>query len=80
MKTWQRKLLQKGLKMTQVIIKRDVNKYLFKVLGNQFMVDSWWNTENLHFDFDTPENVYQSGPEGRKKVLDLVSNSFAIRE
>lgn len=66
--------------MTQVIIKSDVNKYLFRILGNQFMVDSWWNTENLHFDFDTPENVYQSGEEGRKKVFDLVSKSFAIRK
>lgn len=62
--------------MTKTIIKSDVNKYLYKVLGNNFMVDSWWNTENFHFDLKTPEEVYQSGDQGRQQVYEYVSNAF----
>lgn len=62
--------------MTKTIIKSDVNKYLYKILGNNFMVDSWWNTENFHFDLRTPEEVYQSGDQGRQQVYEYVSNAF----
>lgn len=77
MKTWEKKLLQKGLmEMSEIIVKSDINKYLYNVLGNNYMVDSWWHTENFHFDFNTPEEVYQSGDQGRQKVYEYVSNAF----
>ncbi len=62
--------------MSEVVVKSDVNKYLYKVLGNNFMVDSWWHTENFHFDLKTPEEVYQSGDAGRQRVFEYVRNAF----
>jgi len=40
------------------------------------MVDSWWHTENFHFDLKTPEEVYQSGDAGRQRVFEYVRNAF----
>ena len=62
--------------MSEVIVKSDVNKYLYKVLGNNYMVDSWWHTENIHFDLNTPEEVYQQGDAGRQRVIEYVRNAF----
>jgi len=56
--------------MSEVVVKSDVNKYLYKVLGNNFMVDSWWHTENFHFDLKTPEEVYQSGDANKSSPID----------
>ena len=57
-----------------VIIKLDLNKILFKHLHHFEMVYDWWYTPNNHFNGSTPEEVYQSGYEGRKSVKDYLTN------
>jgi len=59
--------------MSQMIIKSDVNKVLYGILGNMNSVESWWHSENINFNLYTPEHIYQSGDAGRKLVYDLVS-------
>ena len=60
--------------MIQTIIKNDVNKMLYNSLGfNNSTIESWWNSENVNFNFNTPESVYQSGATGRQLVYNLVS-------
>lgn len=56
----------------EVIIKLHLNKILYKLLHNQQLVDKWWESPNRAFGDMTPEDVYQSGPEGRKKVKDYL--------
>jgi hypothetical protein len=43
---------------------------------NNYMVESWWHTENIHFDLNTPEEVYQSSDAGRRRVIEYVRNAF----
>ena len=60
--------------MSTVIIKSDVNRMLYNSLGfNNSTIESWWNSDNVNFNFKTPESVYQSGAEGRQLVYNLVS-------
>jgi hypothetical protein len=57
-----------------MVIKSDVNRMLYDSLGfTDYTVNSWWNSENVNFNFNTPESVYQSGAEGRQLVFNLVS-------
>jgi len=60
--------------MNTMVIKSDVNRMLYDSLGfTDYTVNSWWNSENVNFNFNTPESVYQSGAEGRQLVFNLVS-------
>lgn len=54
--------------MDDVIIKRPLNRILFALLGRIELVDDWWHNPNRAFDDKTPDEVYQSGAEGRKQV------------
>ena len=60
--------------MSRTIIKSDVNRMLYNSLGfNNSTIESWWNSDNVNFNFNTPESIYQSGAEGRQLVYNLVS-------
>jgi hypothetical protein len=60
--------------MSRTIIKSDVNRMLYNSLGfNNSTIESWWNSHNVNFNFNTPESIYQSGAEGRQLVYNLVS-------
>lgn len=54
------------------IIKLILNKYLYAMLGRQELIDQWWNSPNKAFDLKTPNEIYLSGEEGRKKVADYI--------
>lgn len=55
-----------------VIIKSDINKLLRKLLGREELVDHWWTSSNMAFDYKTPEEVYQTGPDGRQAIFNYV--------
>ena len=58
-----------------LIIKSNVNQYLYAMLGRPELVDLWWDKPNKAFDMKTPNEVYQTGPDGRQKVYDYVVGS-----
>ena len=58
--------------MNMTIIKSNVNQYLYAMLGKSELVDLWWDKPNKAFDMKTPNEVYQTGSEGRKQVYDYV--------
>jgi len=58
--------------MKEPIIKSDINRYLQPMLGRPELVDGWWNSENKAFDGKTPNEVYQTGAEGRLRVYQYV--------
>jgi hypothetical protein len=58
------------IKMT--IIKLTLNKYLYAMLGRSELIDQWWDSPNKAFDNKTPNEIYLSGEEGRKKVADYI--------
>jgi hypothetical protein len=55
-----------------LIIKSNVNQYLYAMLGKSELVDLWWDKPNKTFDMKTPDEVYQTGVDGRKQVYDYV--------
>lgn len=54
--------------MDEVIIKIPLNRILLSFLGRYELVDIWWHTPNKAFEMKTPDEIYQSGIEGRKQV------------
>jgi hypothetical protein len=55
-----------------IIVKVNLNKYLYTLLGRQELIDSWWHSPNKAFENKTPDEVYQSGEEGREKVAKYI--------
>lgn len=55
-----------------LIIKSNVNQYLYAMIGKPELVDLWWDKPNKAFDMKTPNEVYQTGVDGRKQVYDYV--------
>jgi hypothetical protein len=55
-----------------VIVKIVINRHLQSMLGRSELVDAWWNSENKAFDGKTPDEVYQTGAEGRLSVYQYV--------
>lgn len=55
-----------------VIVKMVINRYLQAMLGYPELVDAWWTSKNKAFDGKTPDEVYQTGVDGRKRVYDYV--------
>jgi hypothetical protein len=58
-----------------VIIKSNINQLLQPMLGRSELVDAWWDSKNKAFDMKTPEEVYQTGAEGRLSVYQYVLGS-----
>lgn len=58
----------------KVIIRKDIDKMLFAMLGRVEFVEEWWHTPNKAFDTQTPASVYWSGEEGRHKVYNYVAD------
>ena len=54
------------------IIKSNVNQYLYAMIGRPELIDLWWDKPNKAFDMKTPDEVYQTGVDGRKQVYDYV--------
>jgi hypothetical protein len=58
--------------MKEPIVKSDINRYLYAMIGSTQLVDGWWDSENKAFDGKTPDEVYQTGAEGRLSVYQYV--------
>jgi hypothetical protein len=58
--------------MKEPIIKSDINRHLYAMLGRVELVDGWWDSPNKAFDGKTPDEVYQTGADGRKRVFEYV--------
>ena len=56
-----------------VIIRKDIDKMLFPLLGRVELVEDWWHSPNKAFNMQTPAGVYWSGEEGRHKVYNYVA-------
>lgn len=63
---WRKRQIQ------NVIIKSDINHYLYAMIGRPELVDSWWHTPNKAFNMLTPNEVYQENEDGRKRVYTYV--------
>ncbi len=58
--------------MKEPIIKSDINRHLYTMLGRSELVDGWWDSPNKAFNGKTPDEVYQTGAEGRLSVYQYV--------
>lgn len=50
-------------------IKRKLNVCLFAMLGNDDLVNRWWESPNLAFENKTPNEMYE---ENEQQVIDYV--------
>ena len=60
---------------SNVLIKIDIDKMLYALLGSDELVERWWHGANHYFGLKTPYEVYQTNEAGRKVVLDYVQNA-----
>lgn len=59
--------------MTNTIyVRSQLDRILFGLLNRHELVDQWWTTPNKGFDNQTPDSVYWSGEEGRKRVASYI--------
>lgn len=58
--------------MKQIYVRNQLNKMLFAMLGDNSLVQQWWESKNKGLDNKTPNEVYWSGEEGRQKVADYI--------
>lgn len=56
----------------RIYVRKQLNKMLFAILRNYYLVEQWWCSSNKAFDGKTPNEVYWSGEEGRQKVADYI--------
>jgi len=62
-----------------VIVKSDINRMLTYILGEgQMVIDLWWTSRNIAMAGKSPEEVYQSGDEGRAFVYNYVYSFYEI--
>jgi hypothetical protein len=71
MSGWRKRQIY-DLENQMVIVKSDINRYLYSMLCRPELVDGWWLSPNKAFDMKTPDEVYQTDAEGRKQVYDYV--------
>ena len=60
----------------EVVVKVTLNKMLFALIGRNELVEAWWSSPNKGFNSKTPDEVYQSGPDGRKEVARYIFNAY----
>jgi uncharacterized protein (DUF2384 family) len=46
---------------------------LMALLGRQELVDRWWDSPNMHFDFKHPIDVFNMNDDGRQAVVSYVT-------
>jgi hypothetical protein len=63
--------------MSETVIKLALNKILFALIGRHDLVEEWWHSPNRAFDMRTPDEVYQSGMEGRMAVKQYLMDQVA---
>ena len=55
-----------------ILVRSQLNTLLFSLLGNQQLVEQWWDGSNKAFDGQTPNDVYYSGEQGRQQVANYI--------
>lgn len=48
-----------GYKISRVL----VNRALFAMLGREELVNNWWNSPNMNWELQTPDQVWERDPE-----------------
>lgn len=43
--------------------KTTINRILLSLLGNENLVDQWWNSPNRHWNQSTPLDIWISDPD-----------------
>lgn len=49
-----------------------LNRILFSLLGSDELVKRWWDSPNYHFNLSTPNEIWNTDDEGKKRVVKYV--------
>lgn len=49
-----------------------INQQLLTILGRMDVVNQWWNSPNIEFNLQTPNDLFNSGQKGQCAVLAYV--------
>jgi hypothetical protein len=52
--------------------KETLNVALKAMIGRDDLVEAWWTSENRYFSSQTPNDVWITGLDGEKKVINYV--------
>lgn len=55
-----------------ILVRSQLNRLLYSLLGDRRLVDQWWDSANKAFDNKTPNEIYWSGEQGRQQVADYI--------
>jgi hypothetical protein len=59
-------------KVTNLSPKEKLNIVLFSMLGSDELVGQWWRSPNYHWALSTPDDVWESGEDGKKQVIQYI--------
>lgn len=68
---WRKREVQN--KIQHALQKADCDNMLMALLGRQELVDRWWDSPNMHFDFKHPIDVFNLNDDGRQAVVSYVT-------
>ena len=53
-------------------LRQEVNAILLALLGSEELVQRWWVGDNVAFNLQPPQKIWDSGYEGEQEVADYV--------
>ena len=53
-------------------LRKEVNEILLALLGSEELVQRWWVSDNVTFNLQPPQKVWDIGYEGEQEVADYV--------
>jgi hypothetical protein len=60
---------------SHLLLKMDIDKMLYALLGSNELVERWWTGPNHFFGLKTPYEVFEKNEAGRQAVLKYVENA-----
>jgi hypothetical protein len=67
-----------GMPYKYVITKQNCDLFLKGLLGKDELVEKWWESKNLGFDNQSPQQVFDSGEKGKEQVFEYIM-SYSMR-
>ena len=53
-------------------LRKEVNEILLAQLGSEELVQRWWVSDNVAFNLQPPQKIWDIGYEGEQEVADYV--------
>jgi hypothetical protein len=55
-----------------ILVRAELNRILFAMIGRTELVDEWWESANKAFAGKTPNEIYWESEDGRRRVAKYI--------